>query len=322
MRIPVTSPIIHPIIVPTDSTLQSYNFYLVQNQNKIFLVDAGIDTEECWEYFIEGLQRAHIDLHEIDAIVLTHNHADHIGLVNRLRQHKRLPVYAHQDAKIRLKRDSTFLTFRLRFFEKLYNQMGCGPEANQQIEKLENAINENKSQRIKGDICPIHEEETIFGFKIIEVLGHSPDHIALYHKESGILFAGDHILEHSSSNALIELGKDGKRSPSLCMYEASLDKIASMDVKIIYTGHGRTIMYPDKIIDQKLARIEKRANRVMEYLKTEKTAAELAKSIYKERYYSLFPLVMSEIIGHLDRLERMECVQKRERNGIYYYSTV
>ncbi len=322
MKTNVHSPIIHPIIVPTDSALRSYNFYLVENQDAVFLVDAGVDTEECWEYFIQGLQKADIELQEIDAIILTHNHSDHIGLVNRIRQQVSLPVYAHPDAWIRLKRIPAFLESRLCFFEKLYTQMGCGQEGSQQIERLEKAMVKNESQKIEGDIFPIDERESIFGFTVLEVLGHSPDHVALYYEESGILLAGDHIIGHSSSNALIEVGKDGKRTDSLCMYEDSLKKIAKMNIKTIYAGHGHTIFDAQTIIDQKLARIEKRAKRILQHIDGERTASALAKSIYNEKYYSLFPLVLSEVIGHLDRLEKLGSVQKRERNGVFYYSVV
>ncbi|MEI3613398.1 MBL fold metallo-hydrolase [Pseudogracilibacillus sp. SO30301A] len=320
MKVTVTSPTIHPIIVPTKSSLRSFNFYLVKHNHAVFLVDAGVNTDTCWEYFINTLQKARIELEDLDAIILTHNHFDHIGLVNRIRVKKEIPVYAHPDAWIRLKRESAFLNARISFFEDLYAQMGCGSEGDRQINRLKKAIDKNDSQKINGKICPLSDGEKIFGFDVIEVLGHAPDHIALCDEETGVLFASDLVIEHSSSNALVDLGFDGKRIKSLVQYESSLKKVAELPLKIIYSGHGETIKNPLQIIDQKLTKIENKADRLLTKLDESRTAAELAKLLYKDRYEKLFPLIMSEVVGHLDRLELLQKVEKEIRDGIFYYS--
>ena len=320
MNVSVTSPTIHPIIVPTKSSLKTFNFYLVKHNHAVFLVDAGVDTDIGLEYFNQTLKKAKIELEDLDAIILTHNHADHIGLVNRIREKIEIPVYAHPDAWIRLKRDPAFLEARVSFFEKLYEQMGCGMEGDKQIKRLKKAIRKNDSQKINGKIYPLADGEQIFDLDVIEVLGHAPDHIALFDEETGVLFASDLVIQHSSSNALVDLGFDGKRIKSLIQYEASLKKVADLPLKIIYSGHGVTIQNPHQVIAQKLSRIEGKADRLLSMLDEAQTAAELAKLIYKDRYKKLFPLVMSEVIGHLDRLEDLQKIKKQVNDGIYYYS--
>src|SRR5699024_9005748 len=136
MKLSLRSPVIYPIIVPANNPLQSYNFYLIKNENTLFLLDAGEDSEACWEYLNRSLQEINAKITDLDAIILTHNHADHIGLVNRIRLEHDLPVYAHPNAFVRLKRDSEFLQARAAFFEELYKKMGSGVNADEQSKRI------------------------------------------------------------------------------------------------------------------------------------------------------------------------------------------
>src|SRR5699024_887597 len=103
----------------------------------------------------------------------------------RIRSLHSLPVYAHKDAVIRLKRENAFLERRLHFFEQLYMEMGCEDESLATLERMKQAIDKNQQQKINGEIRALVEGDTIFGFQIMEVPGHSPDHIVLFHEASG-----------------------------------------------------------------------------------------------------------------------------------------
>lgn len=318
MGVSVKTPTIYPIIVPTNSGLRTFNFYLVENEGTLFLVDAGEQTEECWQALLDTLEQNKFTITDIDAIVLTHHHADHIGLVNRIRSKDFVPVYAHPKAIIRLKRERTFLEQRIQFFNKLYAEMGCGDDASSTIERMKQSIEKNDYQKINGVIDTVVEGDTLFGFQIIGVPGHALDQIALFHEKSGTMFVGDHIIKHSASNALIELGEDGERTPSLILYEQSLQKILRLDVEVAYSGHGDVIESPHSLIQKKLKRMEEKSHKIVRLLNSPKTAAEIAKLIYKHRYETLFSLIMSEIIGHLDRLEHLGEIRKEKSDNIYY----
>src|SRR5699024_9892597 len=100
----MSSPQINPIIVPTKSNLRSYNFYLTQSNGKRLLIDAGVDSEKSWSKLTDQLSQNNLEVSNLDAIILTHHHADHIGLVNRIREKSNIPLFAHPKALSRLKR--------------------------------------------------------------------------------------------------------------------------------------------------------------------------------------------------------------------------
>lgn len=311
---------ITPVILPSKSNLKSYNFYIVQYREKLFLIDAGISEQNCWDLLQRKLKEIDRTIKNLDAIILTHHHADHTGLVNQIRKVHPIPVYAHEKAFKRLKRDRDHLTKRINFFENLYMKMGCHETiVEKEITRLKKAFVENKSQALMGDILPLKEGDTIFGLTVLEMPGHSIDHLALFHEETNIIFSSDIVIEHLSSNALIDINEDGKRTKALFQYEQSLKRLLDLNVKKIYPGHGNIIENPKLVIQQKLDRLKKKEKIILQSMTGRQTAAQIAKKVYRDKYETLFPLVMSKVIGHLDELVRLKKIRMVADGDIIYY---
>ena len=110
-----------PIIVPDRSRLKSINFFLYKTEQSLTLIDAGLNTEECWDALIATLKSNKCELRDINQIYLTHHHIDHVGLVNRIVSKHPIPVYTHVLSIPRLKRDPDFLEQRIEFFSSYTN---------------------------------------------------------------------------------------------------------------------------------------------------------------------------------------------------------
>src|SRR5699024_7260005 len=213
----VGTPAIYPVIVETEqANLRTYNFYIVENNHKLFLVDAGYNNDISWDKLQKVLYENNYSLHDLDAILLTHHHFDHVGLVNRIVEEHPIPVYAHEHSIVRLRREPQYLENRIRFFDQLYLEMGSDPErVAQEMERLRLYVEKNELQIVNSDIQILQEGDEIFGLQVLEVIGHSLDHIAFYHEESKKIIAGDHMIKHMSSNALIDINHKGERPFSL-----------------------------------------------------------------------------------------------------------
>lgn len=310
-----------PIIVDVSTSLRSINFYLIKTTDQLILVDAGLNNDASMNALVHTLEKNGWSPGDITEIILTHNHYDHVGLVNPLTDKYPIPVYAHKDAIPRLKRDRGFLEMRVEFFMNLYEEMGCGRAGDKQARYLRDSIEKNSNQTIWADIHSI--EERNFDLDILEVPGHAPDQIALYHPGTKELVAGDLIIEHISSNALIEPDFNGQRLPTLTQHRDSLEKIQNLDISQIYAGHGKVINEPKGLIQLRLEGIERKVERIKLIIGNEaKTANDIALAYYKKSYETQFSLVMSEIIGHLDYMEKNEVVWKEQKNGVWYYSVV
>lgn len=72
-----------------------FNWYLIVEDGRFTLVDAGFPGH--YPTFLEGIQSLGLGLKDLEAIVLTHAHADHTGFAERVRQETRVPIFIHRE---------------------------------------------------------------------------------------------------------------------------------------------------------------------------------------------------------------------------------
>jgi glyoxylase-like metal-dependent hydrolase (beta-lactamase superfamily II) len=70
------------------------NFYLIEDGGKLVLVDAGAPRD--WDLLVRTLGTLGRGLQDLDAVLLTHAHSDHIGFAERARDTASVPVWIHQ----------------------------------------------------------------------------------------------------------------------------------------------------------------------------------------------------------------------------------
>lgn len=310
---------VFPIIVPAKN-LKTINFFLVKHDNGLSLIDAGLDDETCWNALQSQLQKNNLKLEDITEIILTHHHFDHVGLVNRIVSIHPIPVFASPLSIPRLKREPHFMENRVHFYDKLYQKMGCGELGIKQINYLRKSIKNKKHQAIQTEIREIKNRQLLH-FNVLDIPGHAPDHIAFWDEKRSWLFSGDLLLEHISSNAFIEPDENGNRLHSLVQQRDSLVKCSSLHADIVFSGHGRVIEHPNELIAKRLERIEDKAQRFLRLIQNGiATVHDLAETYYKKTYYEQFPLVVSEVVSHLDYLEIQRKVDKDFINGVWHYS--
>src|SRR3954451_15464954 len=69
------------------------NWYLIDDGSRLTVVDAGVPTS--WESLTSALERLGRRLDDIEALVLTHGHFDHLGFAERARAQLGIPVFIH-----------------------------------------------------------------------------------------------------------------------------------------------------------------------------------------------------------------------------------
>src|SRR4028119_1876839 len=71
------------------------NWYLLEEHGRLTVVDAGVPSS--WDSLHDALGRLGRKPSDIEALVLTHAHFDHVGFAERARSELGVPVYVHEN---------------------------------------------------------------------------------------------------------------------------------------------------------------------------------------------------------------------------------
>ncbi|MGB8955488.1 MAG: MBL fold metallo-hydrolase [Tumebacillaceae bacterium] len=315
---------VHAISVPTPIEVGPVNVYLLRDEHCLTLVDTGPLADVSEAGLRSGLRELGLVPADLDQIVLTHYHCDHTGLLEKLVQESGAKVYAHEQTARLLRPEGHLSAERLAFFRDLFAKMGMTrahtDSAVQQILRYGTYMCQGSVDVMlaEGDSIP-----GLDGWRVIYTPGHSQEHISLLREEDGTMILGDHLIQHISSNALIEPpDQPGEERPkSLIVYREALKKVMDLEWKIGYPGHGVPITEYRALIQERLHSNELRAQALLEHIKQGKrTAAEITFALFT-RHFEQLTLIASETLGHLDWMveEGVLAVEENEQ-GVWEYS--
>jgi glyoxylase-like metal-dependent hydrolase (beta-lactamase superfamily II) len=204
------------------------NFYAIEDGGRWTLLDAGVPG------YWQQLEQNGISPDAVEAVVLTHAHADHVGVADRLRE-QGATVYVHEDdanlattAKPFGKNESSTLPYlryptAWRLFAHLARNGAAKPQKIDSVTTFRD-----------GDVLDIPARP-----RVIHTPGHTSGHAALHLEDRGALVVGDLLC---TLNPLT-----GKRGPQLMPRALnlssgqmldSLTKIEGLDAPTVFVGHG------------------------------------------------------------------------------------
>jgi len=310
---------IHKIILPTPFAVGNVNVFLIQGE-RLTLVDAGVKTEEAWQAFQQQINGLGFTVSDIEQIVLTHHHPDHVGLLDYFESD--IPVIGHPRNDVWISRDEAFIRHHDAFFAELFPKAGIDEKYLGALAGLKSMLRYSCERSLthavkEGDSIP-----GLSGWEVIETPGHALDHIALYHPQEKVMIGGDLLLEKVSSNPVLEPPQTvgGEREKSLLHYNHSLERLRQFDIDILYTGHGNEIHNVNELVEERLKKQRDRAAKVLLMLREKpSTVFMICQQLFPEIYKKQLSLTMSETLGQLDYLESVGAVTVDSSNGYWVY---
>lgn len=306
------------ITLPTPFAVGDVNVYIVKSDT-LTLIDAGAKTEEAWQSFKEQLAEVGYKPSDIDQIVITHHHPDHVGLLDFFS--KDIPIIGHPKNQPWISQDKQFFVDNEPFYKELFIQLGLDPAFVALIDmdsELEYSCRRSLTKTVgEGDTI-----EGLTGFKVLETPGHAQSHIVLYREEDGMLIAGDTLLAKISPNPLLEPPQFGEtaRPRPLIQYNNSLRKLLTLDISKVVTGHGDDILNPHDLIQERFVSQKERAYHVLQMIKKKPmTAFEVCTKLFPKVYLKQPLFTVSETVGQLDFLEEIGEIKIEVVNGQHIY---
>jgi glyoxylase-like metal-dependent hydrolase (beta-lactamase superfamily II) len=304
------SPGVHVLSVPTPFAVGRVNTYLIED-DPLTLVDTGPNSGTSLAALVDALDRHGRRLAELERIVLTHQHIDHIGLARILVERSGAELWTLEalapwlnDYSAEMEADDAFaealmlrhgipvdITIALRAVAAQFREWATGAE-------VTHTVGDGDVLGFAGRSWRVHHRP-----------GHSPSDTVFFDETSGELICGDHLIKHISSNPLISRPLPGsdrepvQRPRALITYLDSLSATRELDVRIAYPGHGDQIEDHRTLIDERFAGHEQRAATIAEILSDgPKTGFEIAQRIWGNVAVTQAYLTLSEVLGHLDLL--------------------
>lgn len=293
-----TKKLVFPLSIPTPFEIGEVYSYLIRDE-KIVLIDVGPYTSEAHELLRKHCSANGLSLHDIDEIWLTHGHPDHFGQAAMLAEKYQIDVLGHPGERLNFAGNSDRGRFNA-FFAKRGIEKGRREMMLSQLDWLQQYQLSIEPEPLKqGRIL----NTGIHHFEVIFTPGHAPGHISFRALGNvGFTVGGDVLLEHISTNALINFDPDtGKRNKSLLQYRKSLRKMSSL-IGTVYPGHGMFVTDPSETASRHLSEQMKRYRLVLQKLANNTCSLfELACGLFPkaiERNADF--LALSEVMGYLD----------------------
>jgi glyoxylase-like metal-dependent hydrolase (beta-lactamase superfamily II) len=344
-RSPVSSfPLVHQITLPTPWEQRTVHVYLIESE-PLTLIDCGVDTDEARAALSSALEALGYGIEDIERVVLTHYHRDHLGQAESLRESAdALEVWAHQDAVPAIELFSPERDENIAGTASLFRDYGVPEDLVEEMtlwrsQKLSEGPALCRATRVDR---PLRDGDRLsfkdLALEVIHSPGHTAGHILLHHVESGVLITGDQILGGAVPNTenyylegLPDPADPLHRRPryrGLLEYRRSLRALRRQSFTTILPGYGGVIRSADRAIRDALLYYEVRIQRIERSLRS---VGALGQSVTAfELWRALFPnddpiteirtrLLM--VIGALDVLEESgQVVTTRRDDGVLLHT--
>jgi glyoxylase-like metal-dependent hydrolase (beta-lactamase superfamily II) len=204
------------------------NSYLVEDGGAVTIVDAGLPGY--WSDLRDELAVMGRSLADVQAVVLTHGHSDHVGFAEKARKQQGIPVSVHEA-------DALLARGKVKNPAK-----GTGPVRPLPLLRFIALAMRKGGWHIDrlGAVATFGDGATLDvpgSPRVILVPGHTPGSAALHLPERDVLFVGDAMATVAVTTGIV--------GPQIAPFTAdagqalaSLDRLAGIEARWILPGHG------------------------------------------------------------------------------------
>jgi glyoxylase-like metal-dependent hydrolase (beta-lactamase superfamily II) len=315
---------IHRIALPTPFLVGRVNCYLIEDE-PLTLVDTGPNSGKSLDELAQALHGLGHSIDELERIVITHQHIDHLGLLEILSRRSGAEVVALHLLGPYLENFKGAASADDEFAMSIMLGHGVPADLATALGAIGGTFRAfGSSGRVDrllrdGDVVEFRDRQ----LRALHRPGHSPSDTVFWDEEREMLIAGDHLLAHISSNPLVSRPLDGdsgagdsSRPRALLRYIDSMRATREMPVSVVLPGHGDPVLNHVDLIDDRLQMHDRRARKLLGMLEPKPMSAyELATEMWGNVAVTQAFLTISEVLGHMDLLIERGLVQEIPGGG-------
>ncbi|HEX5929091.1 MAG TPA: MBL fold metallo-hydrolase [Solirubrobacterales bacterium] len=314
---------VHRLQIPTPFAVGRVNCYLIEDE-PLTLVDTGPNSGKALDELGAQLGARGHSIDDLELVIVTHQHIDHLGLVEIVAEHSGAEVAALGIAAERLANFDEDAEADDRFAVELMLRNGIPEEVTAALRSVSRSFRGWGSHvavtRPLGDGEEIELRERTL--TTLHRPGHSPSDTVFWDAERRILIGADHLLPTISSNPLLARPLDGspQRMQALVTYIESMRRTRAMPIEFVLPGHGDPVVDHVALIDERFAKYERRKEKIHKLIAEQpRTGYELAQAIWGNVAVTQAFLTLSEVIGHTDLLVNEGRVREVDDGAVVRY---
>jgi glyoxylase-like metal-dependent hydrolase (beta-lactamase superfamily II) len=208
------------------------NWYLIEDGGRITVVDAGLPAS--WSSLLNALDVLDRARNDVEALVLTHAHFDHIGFAERARTELGVPVFVHENDAPLTRRPFLYMSERSLF-----------PYVSRETLPIFSSFIRAGAPRVK----PIREVRR-FGSdvgtldvpgspRVVFTPGHTLGHVTLHLPDRDVVISGDALVTldpytNTRGPRIVARAATADSERAL----ASLEPLAQTEAGTLLPGHG------------------------------------------------------------------------------------
>lgn len=199
------------------------NVYLADGVSGLGLIDAGFPMD--YRKIVRHLSGRGSSVQELELMVATHYHLDHVGNMQRLKEVSGARVAAHEEDAPYMEGSRPYETFKVDFLRTVYYR-SLRPLFTYRYVGVDILLEDGSVLDLLG------------GLEVIHVPGHTVGSIMLFGKDQGLLFSGDTIRNEKGK---IE-GPPPQFTPRPDLSRRALEeRVLHLDFDVLLPGHGEPV---------------------------------------------------------------------------------
>ncbi len=316
------------IELPTIYGMKSVNAYLFLTP-ELTLIDCGEKTDAAWEALQTALGVYDLAIKDIQRIIITHAHVDHIGMAGKISAESGAKVWVNEYCYDWAVNTEEMWQHRTAMMEKhVLGDMPPGEEGATAAKMLRSFFG-----TISNVWDPLPAEKVITfplegtlemggtTWQIIYAPGHTNMQTCFYQVDKKWLIGADMLLSITPTPVIeFSLTDRNKRENGLAVMLESYQKMLDLDIDKVFPGHYEPFGNHRKLIHNQLRRIQLRKEATYQLIEEGKT-----------RFYELFDVLyanrlnmpgMSMLRGYLDLLIDENRIEESMEDGYTVYRIV
>lgn len=317
------APRITRISVPTPFRIGPVNCWLIE-ADALALVDVGPNDPPSLASLEASLAELGRGVADLDLILLTHQHYDHVGLAAELRERSGARVVAHEDLVPYLAGGDASNEAEDVYAEGIMRIHGVDEES---IRLLRESA--RRCWRL-GCSCPVdtvvREDELLdlggLSLRVHHRPGHSPTDTIFVDEETRVGIVGDHLLGSISSNPILhrpvhEPADPARRPRTLVRYLDSMRRTAELGLARALTGHRDPVEDVNVLVEARRREHDERKEEIYAVAAAgQLTAFEMVGVLWPRLSTDQVYLGICEVLGHVDLLVDEGRIAEVESGGL------